>query len=183
MFTITKEFSKTISSPLTGASVVRVGRYKLPQFADLIDKDAKYGENDALTAANEAIESLGPDTFVRFLNWSIQVSAQRRSNIDLRSVDAGLPPSDQADIRLIMNLAIRAAEAETGIYDEKTEKTVIERKSDAYKSAIADSLRASVSRPRFARLEPAFAGVSAGTLDFDLTVAGSFGDVESESEN
>lgn len=177
MFSIQKEFSKKVVALLSGKEATRVGKYKVPQFGPNPEKakDVKYTDEEVMSALQEMVNYFGTDGIIRYINWSLIVAAQRKSNNDLRTAAAGLDAASQARVTLVMNIAKRAAEAEVGVFDDKGEMT-INRKSDEYLAALKDSITASLARPKFADLRPVFEGAEGGELEFDLTVPGSLGD-------
>lgn len=173
MFKIQNEYSKTVKSILTDTEIKRKQSYTIPQFgAEKVEADTV--EANALSAVEEAIAYFGAAEFVRHLNWSLTVAAQRRANNDLRTSTAGLNAADQASVTLLLNLAKRTAEAECGATNEKGEM-VVDRKSAEYATAMRESLEASLARPKFAHLRPVFEGASESgeTLTVDLTAPGS----------
>jgi Fe-S cluster assembly iron-binding protein IscA len=183
MFIETREFSKKVVAPLTGNVAKRIGIYKIPQFGvnPPKGKDVKYSNEEAAEAIQEAVDYFGADEIVRFINWSVTVAAQRRSNNDLRSTTSGLDASSQARVTLLMNMAKREAEAEVGDYDKDGE-LVIDRKSKAYLEAMKVSLQKNLARPKFADLKPNFEGAEGGSTTYDLTAPGSLSSEEKEPE-
>ena len=184
MFIITRDFSKKVIAPLTGKEAKRIGKYKLPQFGvnPPKEKNVKYTNEEAAEAIQEAVDYFGADEIVRFINWSVTVAAQRRSNNDLRSTSSGLDASSQARVTLLTNMAKREAEAEVGDYDKDGE-LVIDRKSPAYLAAMKESLTKNLNKPKFVDLKPVFEGVEAGTIEYDLTLPGSLSSEEKEAES
>lgn len=169
MFSVTKEYSKTVKSVLSGKEAAQRGKYIIPQFGPAAKKkDEQYSEDEAHDAMQEAATYFGADKLVRFLNKSAVMFAQRRANNDLRATGAGLSDADKLRVQLVLNLAKRAAEMETSAINAKGE-TIVDTKSAEYQQAFRESIEASLQKPKFADLRPVFSDVQATNVEFDLT--------------
>ena len=174
MFSIKKEYSKKVIALLSGKEITKKATYIVPQFGPEPEKaeNEKYTPEETMQVVNEAMSYFGNDDLVRFLNWAVIVYAQRTSNNDLRATATGLSKADEARVQLLKNMAIRQAEAECGMYNDKGE-LVIDRKSDEYLAAIKESLEFNTSKPKYADLKKVFDGSDAEAIEIDLTIPGS----------
>ncbi len=175
MFSIQKTYSKTVKSLLTDKEAKREASYNIPQFGTEPEKarDAKYTEEEAAAALQEAVNYFGVDEVVRHLNWSLKVAAQRHANNALRGISGGTDDRTSAMVNMLLAMAKREADADIGDVNEKGE-LIVNRKSDEYLAAYRAVITANLAKPKYTHLKPIFEGAESGAkIEVDLTIPGS----------